>query len=314
MGGIERFTMRSRYIEAMREGPARVPDHILVNHPTFNRDRPSPYMIYYYDVTAPNPTLLENDVIRDARLRRPKDTVTIKYWKEYPEMEYVSNSVTEESSTSKNKHYSNSKRRNNTSTRSPTQSRGPSGRGSRYNSRSRPQSSERDESSSTSTEYTYGSSYESTQYGSSYTSGSAANSIRSSDKRTSHFPSTRPSVVPSYKERDIDLERVTILDAMHPDLRPHKKRDLHFAKRELYFDAHVIPEDSADYGTKYSHLPQFSTSYKNYPYIAFDVLHPRNYREFFNERNTPGFFTAHRPTNHRLQGRPGAQTQGYRSP
>lgn len=56
--------MQSRYIQAIRDGPARYPDHILVTHPEFNTDRPSPYMIYFYDITAPNPILLENDVIR----------------------------------------------------------------------------------------------------------------------------------------------------------------------------------------------------------------------------------------------------------
>jgi len=306
IGGVERFTMRSRYIEAMREGPARVPDHILVNHPTFNRDRPSPYMLYYYDITAPNPTLLENDVVRDARLRRPKDSVTIKYWKEYPQMEYVSNATTEESSSCK-KHYSSSKRNSG----SAAQSRVDSRRGSRY-SRSAPRSSTPIESptsntpSSTSTKYTYGSSYAPTEYGSSYTSGYQNSHGSSVAPRNCHSRSEA-----SHKNRDVEFDRVNIDDAMHPDLRPVAYRDLHFAKRELYFDAHVMPEDSAGFGTKYSHLPQYSTSYKNYPYVAFDVLHPRNYREFFNERNTPGFFTAHRPTNFRLQGRTGIERSGY---
>merc|ERR1719341_508423 len=72
--GSSRWSVASRYMQAVRSGPEEIPDHIMVKNPNFPKDdHASPYTLFFYDVTAPNPVLLDNDVGRDIRkLRKNK--------------------------------------------------------------------------------------------------------------------------------------------------------------------------------------------------------------------------------------------------
>eukprot|EP00915_Cephaloidophora_sp_WS-2016_P004204 GHVH01005656.1.p1 GENE.GHVH01005656.1~~GHVH01005656.1.p1 ORF type:complete len:287 (+),score=28.88 GHVH01005656.1:162-1022(+) len=273
------FTAQSRYIQATREGPARYPDHILVNHPKFDRNRPSPYTVFFYDITAPNPILLENDVTRDARLRKRNQRsqsgpmVNSKFWKEDAPMDY-----------------------RHTKTNSTTSTISNPNRSTRHGGNS----------SGSDSSYFYSGSY--TSSSSSYSSYSSSKSRYTMSSTSSKSSSLDDRSVTDYVPYE---DRHDVGQVMHPDLRRSKKRDLKFSKREMYFDAHEMPDNSPFPGTIYSHLPQYSTSYKNYPNIAFDVVNPRNYREFYNERHAPGFFTVHRPTTQKVQGRRAEKDAGY---
>merc|ERR1712062_432850 len=65
-----------------------------------------------------------------------------------------------------------------------------------------------------------------------------------------------------------------------PDLRAARRRDLTFAKRKLYFDASQAQSVNV-LGTEHRNKPQYSVSYKNWPYVAYDVIEPSKPDQFY---------------------------------
>ena len=73
---------------------------------------------------------------------------------------------------------------------------------------------------------------------------------------------------------------------VYPRKQKECKRNMKYHKRKLYFEADDMRVPKAG-GTAYSMLPSYSTSYKNYPVICYDVIQPEDYNGFFRERKAP---------------------------
>eukprot|EP01054_Gregarina_sp_Poly1_P003187 Gregarina_sp_Poly_1__3186@NODE_1904_length_3115_cov_606_284121_g1231_i0_p1_GENE_NODE_1904_length_3115_cov_606_284121_g1231_i0NODE_1904_length_3115_cov_606_284121_g1231_i0_p1_ORF_typecomplete_len597_score75_00_NODE_1904_length_3115_cov_606_284121_g1231_i01511941 len=74
------WDIKNKYLIATRTGPTECPDHILARHKHYPRSKEqfaSPYTVFYFDETAPNKILLENDV-SDKKKQVSKGTIPPK--------------------------------------------------------------------------------------------------------------------------------------------------------------------------------------------------------------------------------------------
>ncbi|EZG43459.1 hypothetical protein GNI_171010 [Gregarina niphandrodes] len=67
-----------------------------------------------------------------------------------------------------------------------------------------------------------------------------------------------------------------------------KKEAMQYNLRKMFFDVDDIrlPQN----GTGLKMLPSYTTSYKNYPAVCYDVVTPAHYNQFFRVRQRPGMF------------------------
>lgn len=67
-----------------------------------------------------------------------------------------------------------------------------------------------------------------------------------------------------------------------------KKEQLGYSVRKLFFDVDDIRTPPSDSVMKM--LPSYSVSYANYPAVAYDVIAPHHYQDFFRDRKAPTLF------------------------
>eukprot|EP01069_Polyplicarium_translucidae_P000670 Polyplicarium_translucidae@DN1343_c0_g1_i1.p1 len=71
--------------------------------------------------------------------------------------------------------------------------------------------------------------------------------------------------------------------------KPDKERELDYTLRKMYFDASDTRKINND-GTAFKMLPSYSTSYRNYPHVCFDVVTPENMGDFLRVKRPPRFY------------------------
>lgn len=86
-----------------------------------------------------------------------------------------------------------------------------------------------------------------------------------------------------------DNQRIPKRDASGPGGEQLSREEkMKFGVRKMFFDVDDIrvPQD----GTGLKMLPSYSTSYRNYPAVCYDVVTPHHYQQFFSKRQRPGMF------------------------